>query len=187
MTSTIEVQVPNDLSSLVDTPSDVTSKGPWASRVFAVVRVSIGWTFLWAFLDKTFGFGFATENADSWINGGSPTNGFLSFATKGPFADFYQSFAGQAWADWLFMIGLAGIGIALTLGVAMRLAAVTGAALLVMMWSAALAPTNNPFMDDHLVYAAVLIGLALINNDETWGLGKLWKKLPLVERFSVLR
>jgi len=39
-----------------------------------------------------------------------PTLGFLKFATKGPLADVYQSFAGAAWADWLFMVGLAGIG-----------------------------------------------------------------------------
>ena len=34
------------------------------------------------------------------------------------------------------MIGLAGIGIALLLGIGMRVAAVSGAALYLMMWSA---------------------------------------------------
>ena len=49
------------------------------------------------------------------------------------------------------MIGLLGIGLALMLGIGMRVAVVSGVAMLVMMWSAYLAPENNPFMDDHLV------------------------------------
>ncbi|TMR37519.1 hypothetical protein ETD85_07950 [Nonomuraea zeae] len=28
--------------------------------VWAAARIAIGWIFLWAFLDKTFGWGFAT-------------------------------------------------------------------------------------------------------------------------------
>jgi thiosulfate dehydrogenase (quinone) large subunit len=31
-----------------------------ADYVWAVARISIGWVFLWAFLDKAFGWGFAT-------------------------------------------------------------------------------------------------------------------------------
>ena len=29
-------------------------------RVFGILRVAMGWTFLWAFIDKLFGLGFAT-------------------------------------------------------------------------------------------------------------------------------
>jgi len=29
-------------------------------RVFALLRVAVGWTFLWAFLDKAFALGFST-------------------------------------------------------------------------------------------------------------------------------
>ena len=35
----------------------------------------LGFEFLWAFLDKTFGFGYATPAERAWINGGSPTKG----------------------------------------------------------------------------------------------------------------
>jgi len=146
----------------------------------AVTRLSLGWVFLWAFLDKTFGLGHETPSAGAWINGGSPTEGFLAHAPKGPFAGFYNDIAGAAWADWLFMIGLAGIGAALMLGIAMRIAAAAGAALMVMMWSAVLPPENNPFMDDHLIYAAVLVVLALVGAGTTVGLGKYWEKLPIV-------
>ena len=56
----------------------------------------------------------------AWIHGGSPTEGFLTFGADGPFKGFYHSIAGAAWADWLFMLGLLGIGLALTFGVGMR-------------------------------------------------------------------
>ena len=100
----------------------------------AAIRLSLGWVFLWAFLDKTFGLGHGTAGKDAWVNGGSPTAGFLGFATAGPFSGAYHQIAGQAWADWLFMLGLLGIGTALMLGVAMRLATAAGVLLLVLMW-----------------------------------------------------
>ncbi len=54
----------------------------------------------------------------AWINGGSPTEGFLTFAAKGPFADMYHSIAGAPWANVLFMLSLFGVGLALVLGIA---------------------------------------------------------------------
>lgn len=155
-------------------------------RLMAVVRIAIGWVFLWAFLDKTFGLGFATERADAWINGGSPTFGFLNFATEGKV--FHDVFAGLSgvFADWLFMIGLLGIGLALILGIGMRIAAVSGAIMLVLMWAAELPLENNPFMDDHLVYALVLGILAIAGAGRTWGLGRVWEQLPLVQRHRFL-
>ena len=155
--------------------------------VLAGLRLALGWVFLWAFLDKLFGLGRATESAKAWINGGSPTKGFLGNAVSGPFEGFYHSFAGAAWADWLFMIGLAGIGIALIAGIGMRIAAVSGALMLVLMWTAVLPPENNPFMDDHLIYAGVLVLLALTAAGETLGLGRFWNSLPIVQRLPWLK
>jgi thiosulfate dehydrogenase (quinone) large subunit len=153
----------------------------------AGLRLALGWVFLWAFLDKAFGWSFATPAENAWISGGSPTNGFLSKGTSGPLADFYQSFAGAAWADWTFMIGLAAIGTALILGVGMRIAAAAGGLLMVLMWSAALPPANNPFMDDHLIYAGVLALLALTAAGNTVGLGRIWASTPLVRRLPILK
>lgn len=42
------------------------------------LRLAIGFEFLWAFLDKTFGLGYTTSTKHAWIHGGSPTKGFLS-------------------------------------------------------------------------------------------------------------
>lgn len=164
-----------------ETTSQVVTRYVWAG-----LRIALGWIFLWAFLDKTFGFGFATPEARSWINGGHPTQGFLRNAT-GPFEGFYHDIAGSAWADWLFMIGLAGIGIALVAGVGMRIAAVTGGILLVMMWTASLPLDNNPFMDDHLIYAGLLAALALVGAGRTFGFGRYWEKTALVKRLPWLK
>lgn len=62
--------------------------------------------------------------------------------------------------------------------------------MLVMMWAAAwpLAKTgaagptgsNNPFVDDYLIYAVVLIVLASLSAGRTWGIGDRWARLPIV-------
>ena len=158
-----------------------------ARYLLAGIRLALGWIFLWAFLDKTFGLGYATPAAKSWLNGGSPTKGFLGSAAKGPFTGFYHSIAGTDLADVLFMAGLLAIGAALILGIGMRLAAATGALLTVMMWTAVLPPASNPFMDDHLIYAAVLIVLALLGAGNTLGLGRRWAAVPLVRRAAWLK
>src|SRR6186713_867118 len=96
-----------------------------AAKALAVLRISTGFVFLWAFLDKTFGFGYATPSAKAWIHGGSPTKGFLSSVEVGPgwLQTFFHNIAGDPWANWLFMLGLLGIGVALILGIGLRIAA----------------------------------------------------------------
>jgi thiosulfate dehydrogenase [quinone] large subunit len=155
--------------------------------VAAGLRLGLGFVFLWAFLDKVFGFGFATPEKGAWINGGSPTKGFLANGADGPFTDFYHSIAGATWANWLFMVGLAGIGVALVTGIGLRIAAVAGSVLLVMMWSVVLPPENNPFMDDHLIYAGVLVLIALLHAGDTLGLGRLWARTSLVRKAPWLK
>ena len=50
--------------------------------VWGLLRMAVGWIFLWAFLDKLVGLGFATEVGKGWLNGGSPTFGFLNFGSS---------------------------------------------------------------------------------------------------------
>ncbi|MEV0456713.1 hypothetical protein [Catellatospora methionotrophica] len=169
------------------TPAAETGAARATRYVLAGLRLALGWIFLWAFLDKLFGLGHETAAKAAWINGGNPTQGFLRFGTEGPFADLYQGIAGAGWANWLFMLGLAGIGVALITGVGIRAAAVAGGLLLVLMWTAVLPPANNPFLDDHLVYAGVLAVLALTNAGNTLGLGRLWARTALVRRYGFLR
>jgi thiosulfate dehydrogenase [quinone] large subunit len=169
------------------TPTPIVGKQRTVDYVWAGLRIALGWVFFWAFLDKLFGWGFATESGNAWVNGGSPTEGFLTHGTTGPFAGFYQSMAGAAWADVLFMAGLAGIGVALLAGIAMRIAAASGALMMVMMWTAALPPANNPFMDDHLIYAGLLVALAMVGAGATLGFGRIWARTALVHKLPWLR
>lgn len=171
-----------------------------ARQGLAVLRIGFGLTFLWAFFDKLLALGFATGKnpetgavdrfgPDAWINDGNPTFGFLTFGVPedNPFRETFNSIAGDAWTNWLFMAGLLGIGLALTFGVGIRIAAVTGAILYLLMWVASMPLENNPVIDDHLLGAVALVVFALTLAGDTWGMGKAWAKTHLVRRFPVLR
>jgi thiosulfate dehydrogenase (quinone) large subunit len=164
-----------------------------ATKFLAAFRVVMGLEFLWAFFDKTFGLGYATPAARAWINGGSPTEGFLSRVDVGPFESTFHAWAGAAWADWLFMLGLLGIGVALILGIGLRVAAVSGTVMMLLMWAAEWplarftsagepAMSTNPIIDYHIIYALALIALAVTYAGHTWGLGRWWAGLPFVQR-----
>lgn len=129
-------------------------------NLWAALRIVVGWLFLWPFLDKLFGLGFATAPENAWIAGGSPTRGFLKFAASGPLAPLFQSLAGNPIVDWLFMLGLLSTGLALLLGIGVTIAGYSGAVLMLLMWLSRLPPENNPILDEHIVYLLVLIGLA---------------------------
>jgi thiosulfate dehydrogenase [quinone] large subunit len=162
-----------------------------ASKALAVLRVATGFVFLWAFLDKTFGLHYSTSSAKAWIHGGSPAGGFLKTVDVGPFQSLFHHMAGTWYADWLFMLGMFGVGVALIAGVAVRAAASAGVLIMVMMWFAEFpfaqhtaagvaSASSNPLTDYHFIYAAVLIVLAATYAGTTWGLGKLWARLPFI-------
>ncbi len=142
--------------------------------LLAALRISLGWIFLWAFLDKLFGLGRATAPENAWLAGGSPTAGFLSFAARGPLVGLFQGMAGNPVVDVLFMVGLLGLGLALLLGIGLKVAGVAGPLLMLLMWLAQLPPATNPFMDNHIIYALVLAVLPLLKAGHTLGLGKWW-------------
>lgn len=157
-----------------------------AWRALAVARITLGFVFVWAFVDKLFGLGFATKPEAAWAAGGSPTTGFLKFGVNAhsPLHDFFVGLAGNGWVDWLFMLGLLGIGVALILGIGLRVAAVTGTVLLMMMWAAEVPLENNPLVDDHIVYAILLWVVAFGRRE--WSLANWWLKKPAVKKQSWL-
>ena len=165
----------------------VTIKSGGAIAI-ALLRLSIGFVFLWAFLDKFFGLGYSTPSARAWINGGSPTKGFLSHVDVGPLQSAFNSIAGTWWADTLFMLGLLGIGLAVMLGVFMNVSAIAGTLMMVLMWAAEwplaqftssgeLTGSTNPFMDYHLIYALVLIVLAVLGAGRYFGIAPWWARV----------
>ena len=168
-------------------PDAAPAQVPATAYAWAAARLALGWIFLWAFLDKLFGLGFATPTERAWINGGSPTTGFLKGTADNALGGFFTGLAGQAWVDWLFMLGLAGVGIALITGAGLRIAAIAGGVMMLLMWAAELPLANNPFVDDHIVYAIVLVGLALANAGDVLGIGRWWGSTELVRRFPILK
>ncbi|MAT05875.1 MAG: hypothetical protein CL424_12625 [Acidimicrobiaceae bacterium] len=168
---------------------------PVASATLAGLRIATGFVFLWAFFDKLFGLGYSTPSERAWINGGSPTKGFLGSIEAGPFASTFRSIAGDWWVDWLFMVGLLAVGLAVMLGVGLRLAAVSGTVLVALMWIAEWHParftsageptgSTNPLVDYHVIYALALIVIAVTAAGDRWGLGQAWRRLPIVRRHA---
>lgn len=141
-----------------------------------LLRISLGWIFLWAFIDKI----------ETWRQGVSPTLGFLQ-KNAGPMSSFFQGLAGQTWVDWLFMSGLGLIGTALILGIAFRLATWTGCILLILLYLASLPIKNNPFIDEHIIYILALLLLYRVQAHKTLGFGKFWSNSRLVHKIPVLK
>jgi thiosulfate dehydrogenase (quinone) large subunit len=179
-----QVLTPIAASSRIETPA--------ARYALAVLRIATGFIFLWAFLDKTFGLGFSTPVERAWINGGTPSQGFLgSEAVTGPLQPFFAGIASPA-TDVLFMLGMLGIGLAVMLGIGLRVSAVAGTIIMVLMYLAewpftAGAASTNPVVDYHIIYALSLIVIAATAAGNTLGFGTWWKKLPIVRTQGWLR
>lgn len=149
---------------LSGTPADGPGAAPADSALpiaIGVTRMLMGFYFLWAFFDKVFGLGFATPAEGAWINGGSPTMGFLAHGTaESPFAGVFTAIAGNPVVDWLFMLGLLGVGAALLFGVGVRLGAIAGAAMLFLMYLAqfplTLTGATNPLLDSHIIDMGIM-------------------------------
>ncbi|MGO1511550.1 MAG: DoxX family protein [Actinomycetales bacterium] len=150
-----------------------------SARVFlGLSRIGIGFIFLWAFLDKTFGLGFSTPSDRSWLNGGTPAQGYIdNVAVNGPIGPFFEIFS-NPFGDTLFMIGLLGIGVALITGCGLKIAAVAGALLLAFMYLAsppwAVEASTNPILDSHVMEGFLVVIPAVTLAGDTLGLGKWW-------------
>ncbi|HLS13062.1 MAG TPA: DoxX family protein [Beutenbergiaceae bacterium] len=170
------------------TTQDAIITRPGLRKVLAISRIVIGFTFLWAFLDKLFGLQYSTPAENAWIDGGSPAQGFIggidNFA-GGFFAIFQNPFG-----DVLFMLGLLGIGVAMIAGAGLRIAAVGGTLLMFFMWLATFpvaGEATNPILTSHWHEALLLIIAALTLSGDTWGLGRWWANTTLVQKASWLR
>lgn len=152
-------------------------KGMWA---WTVLRLLLGWSFVWAFIDKMFGFGFSTcRAADSsaidffcdaaMIRGGSPTYGVLEFGTQGSHTGGLFSWMAPSgpdainFADVGFMLALLAGGVALMLGLGTRIAAIGGAALMMFMFLALdVWPETNPVNSSHTIEMVAFLGIATV-------------------------
>lgn len=163
-----------------------TLKCKGAALPLAVVRVIIGFMLLWAFIDKLFGLGLATKVGQGWINGYSPTHGFLLY-NDGLFAPIFNALADfSAITDVVMMAGMLLIGGALILGIGMKIATLAGSLLFFGFYLAVCPPTTNPIFDYHIVYIFALIAVYMADAGDCYGLGKWWKGQSIVKRFPIL-
>ena len=176
-------------SSTTLTYEEEVVTSPTVRKVLAALRLTTGFIFLWAFLDKTFGFGFSTASEKAWIHGGKPSQGFLGNLAEGkPLTGFFGSIASPL-TDVLFMLGMLGVGLAVMLGIGTRVAAWAGSIIMALMWLAEFPlvtgqgdAATNPLIDYHVIYALSLVLVALTYAGDTWGLGRWWKSLEIVQK-----
>ncbi|MFE6734647.1 DoxX family membrane protein [Microbacterium sp. NPDC057650] len=184
------------MTDVTITPTDAVLASPRTEGSSAQVpgillgalRIALGWQLLWSGLDKVFGLGLGTEPGKAVINGFSPTRGYLEFGLDPAGFAFsaLHPIAGHPIVDALFLLGTVGAGLALLLGVGVRIAGLGAAAFMLLLWVSAFPLANNPFLDEHLFAVAAALLLAFSPSGDHLGLGRLWRSTALVKRFGWL-
>lgn len=154
--------------------------------IWVLLRITLGWIFLWAFLDKLFGLRYSTDPTKSWADGVSPTEGFLKFGTTGIFGDLFKQLAGNPVVDWMFMLGLLFLGISLLTGIAVRFASVCGIVMMSLMYLAIVPSKNNPLVDEHIIYSLVFFGFLVTDKYKAFSFSRFWSNTALAKRFKFL-
>ena len=139
-----------------------------SSRVpVLLLRLSIGWVLFYAGWSKVVTF---FTSAEDWT-----AAGFLSHL-EGPLADSFASLAGNVVVDYLNAYGLLLIGMALILGIFVRWSAFWGTVIMLLYFLAAYPAEHSFIVEDHIVYAFVLIALAALGAGRVWGLDGIIEK-----------
>lgn len=124
--------------------------------IWKITRFALSFVFLWAFFDKLFGLGYSTTAAKAWINGGSPTAGFLTHGATGVFGGYFGFLANIAIVDWMFMLGLLFVGVTLLINRYVKWGAFAGMVMMFLMWLAVVPSATNPLVDSHVIYMLIL-------------------------------
>jgi thiosulfate dehydrogenase [quinone] large subunit len=143
-------------------------------------RLAMGWVFLYAASHQVFVPGWSVA-------------GFLS-STK-TFHGVYSLFTGPAIAPVLsFLVGYGHllIGLSLVVGLMVRVSAVFGILLMLLYWTAHMdfpyiSDTNNFLVDEHIVYAGVLVFLIVKHAGHVWGLDGWVENLDFFRRHANLK
>ncbi|MDE2702302.1 MAG: DoxX family protein [Chloroflexota bacterium] len=135
-----------------------------------VLRLVMGWIFLWAGLEKA-------------VNGFTAA-GFLQNATSGPlqeqFAAWGADSAALAVIDPLVTYGQILMGLAIIFGVATRAALFCGGIMMLLFYIAQFPPEHNPFVDYYAVYVVVYLMLGALGAGRILGFGGLFENLPWI-------
>lgn len=153
----------------------------------AVLRIVLGFMLIWAFFDKLLGLGMLTTPEMAIINGGSPTEYYLSELVTGVFADLFRPLAGNPVVYFLLMAGLLLVGIGLMAGVASKLSTIGMSVMMALMYMMAVPPSDNPLVDYHIVYIIAVVAIYYLGGFESISVYKWYSELSIVDRFAILR
>lgn len=128
-----------------------------------LLRILLAWVFIYAASHQAFVPGWSAA-------------GFL--ANTKTFSFLFEPLASPAVApviSFLVAWGHLLIGLSLLLGLAVRVSAAFGALLMILYWMAHMdfpyiSNTNNFIVDDHIIYAVVLVMLIVVKAGRVWGL-----------------
>lgn len=144
-----------------------------------LLRISLGWMFFYAGITKILD--------PQWS-----AAGYLENAKT--FGGFYDWLIGPSMlpvVNFLNEWGLLLIGVALILGVFVRLASYAGAILMLLYYMPILQfpyPNAHSYIvDEHIIYIAGFLILAAYRAGRSWGLEKWCSSLPICSRYPSLR
>ena len=166
---------------------DLESDRGRGELVLGILRIVLGFMLIWAFLDKLLGLGMPTTPEAAMINGGSPTEYYLSNLVSGPLEGFYSSLAGNPALDLLLMAGLLLVGAAMILGVTSRLSTVGMCVMMFLMYLLAVPPSDNPLVDYHIAYILAMTAIYLLGGFDRLSVNGRWSELGIVRRFPILQ
>jgi len=142
------------------------------------VRLTLGWMFFYAGITKVLD---PNWSAAGYLNSAKAFAGFYSWLASPsilPLTNFVN--------EW----GLTLLGVALILGIGVRLASYLGAGMMILYWLPLGFPYPNEhayIVDEHLIYAAALLVLAAMRAGRTFGLENWCSGLPICSRYPTLR
>lgn len=135
---------------------------PEKSLLLFLLRLTLGWLFLYAGLSKVLD--------PQWSSVGFLTNA----KTFGPLYDFFASESNIVWIDFANKWGLTAIGAGLITGAFTTFASIAGIILMVLYYFPVLdfpyAGANGYLIDDHIIYIFSLAIFIKYKAGQSWGL-----------------
>lgn len=147
------------------------------SKFLFISRLAIGWLIFYAGITKILD--------PAWT-----AAGYLANAKT--FPGFYGWFASPANIDWVNFLnewGLTLIGISLILGLGVRLSSILGALLMLLYYFPVLEfpkVEHGFIVDDHLIYAVILLFFAAVRAGRYYGLDNWCANLPICRKYPRL-
>ena len=138
-----------------------------------LLRLGLGFLLFWAGWTKVIN---PKWSAAGYLAGAKTFKGlFAFFAGPGvlPVTNFLN--------EW----GLTLVGVALILGISVRLASFFGIVLMALYYLPIFPPAHG-WIDEHIIYSLILILLSSLKTGKYLGYGNLWIKTKLVRKYSFL-